>query len=212
MFLSKLVLNDRLQKVHQDLANIHKLHQRIMQGFPDEAVSSPRKDWQILYRQEPNPNSNILLVQSNCEPDWSRLPEGYLIPPRQREDQVKSFDLSSWNLSPNHVFQFRIKINPVKREAQSRKLIPLYKPADHLAWFQRKAQDYSFELQSIDSIPVPHIIGKKANNSGRIKIFAVLLQGQLRVQNSERFKIAMAQGIGKGKSYGCGLLSIQRIG
>jgi CRISPR system Cascade subunit CasE len=119
-------------------------------------------------------------------------------------------DLSNWQLDSNQPLRFRIKVNPVKRDAKTRKLIPLYKRDEHLAWFHRKAEQYGFQPNSVDSIPVPNITGSKGKGSGRIKIFAVLLQGQLQVVNREKFITAICQGIGKGRSYGCGLLSIAK--
>ena len=205
MFLSKLVLNELNRKVYLDLGNAHKFHQRIMQGFPDQEVEFPRQDWQILYRQEPEPLSNVILVQSNQEPDWSKLPDGYLL---EDKTSVKPVDLSHWQL--DSTLRFRIKVNPVKRDAKTRKLIPLYKRDEHLAWFHRKAEQNGFQLNSVDSIPVPNITGSKGKRSGRIKIFAVLLQGQLQVRDREKFITAICQGIGKGRSYGCGLLSIAK--
>ena len=78
MYLSKLVLNGGKMPVLRDLSNAHKFHQRIMQGFPDEAdCVTPRQDWRVLYRQEPE--SDVVLVQSGVEPDWSKLPERYLV-------------------------------------------------------------------------------------------------------------------------------------
>lgn len=209
MFLSKLVLNELNRNVHYDLGNAHKLHQRIMQGFPDQEMDFPRRDWQILYRQEPSPHSHIILVQSQQEPDWSQLPSGYLEPERL-EPRFKPVDLSRWQLKPHQPLQFRIKVNPVKREAKSRKLFPLYKREDHIPWFQRKAEQHGFQVKTVDSIPVPNIVGSKGKGKGRIKIFAVLLQGQLQVIDREKFLEAVCQGIGKGRSYGCGLLSIAK--
>ena len=208
MFLSKLVLNELNRNVHYDLGNSHKLHQRIMQGFPDHhEMDFPRRDWQILYRQEPSPHSHIILVQSQQEPDWSQLPSDYLI---ENYSDVKPIDLSRWQLKSHQPLQFRIKVNPVKRDAKTRKLVPLYKREDHIPWFQRKAEQNGFHVNTVDSIPVPNIVGSKGKGTGQIKIFAVLLQGQLQVIDQEKFLEAVCQGIGKGRSYGCGLLSIAK--
>lgn len=71
MFLSKLVLNERNKKVQKDLGNAHIFHQQIMHAFPDQADQrkdtnwNPRQQWNILFRQEQEPDSNIILVQSD---------------------------------------------------------------------------------------------------------------------------------------------------
>ena len=44
MYLTKLELNNRDRAVLNDLGNAHKLHQRIMQAFPDEERENARAD------------------------------------------------------------------------------------------------------------------------------------------------------------------------
>lgn len=205
MYLSKLVLNERDRTVQRDLSNAHALHQRIMQAFPDEAGDLPRAGWNVLFRLEPN--SNVLLVQSEVEPNWTYLPTSYLT----CASAFTQVDLDASRLETGRIFQFRLKANPSKRDRQTRKLIGMFHQTDQLTWLERQASQHGFKLLGVDVIPSPNVFGMKAKGEAPIRILTVLYQGILQITDPTLFTTAMQQGIGRGRSYGCGLLSISRI-
>ena len=206
MYISKLELNERNLSVRTDLGNIHKLHQRIMQAFPDIEQDKVRADWDILFRMEPD--SNVVLVQSGDEvkPDWDRLPEGYLL-----DRQIKPFDLQSDHFRSGKLFHFRLKANPSKRNKETRKTVGLHSQPDQIAWLERQATARGFQIQMVDVIPTANIFGKKKGNSASIKIHTAIFQGILEVQDSDLLLTAVKEGIGRAKAYGCGLLSLKKI-
>ncbi len=57
------------------------------------------------------------------------------------------------------------------------------------------------------SNPIPKVHGGR-RESGRLTFGAVLFEGRLRVTDADRFRAALAGGIGPAKAYGFGLLSI----
>lgn len=210
MYLSQLILNDRDRKVRHDLSNIHNLHRSIMQAFPDleplpdDEQKRVRADWQILFRLEPD--SNVLLVQSELEPDWGKLPLTYLT-----QKQCKPFQPEPSQFPVDRLLRFRLKANPSKRDKETRKTVGLYYQPDQEAWFARQAAQHGFSVEGLDIIPSANLWGAKAKGQPQIKIHTALFQGVLKVQDPALFVQAVRQGIGKGKSYGCGLLSLQRI-
>ncbi len=209
MYLSKLVLNERDRSVQHDLSNAHALHQRIMQAFPDEPIEQPRCNWNILFRQEPD--GDVILVQSSIEPTWVHLPPRYLNTRVENPLDVKPFDLQTSQLEPGRMFQFRLKANPSKRDKQSRKLIGLFHQTDQIAWLERQASQHGFKLLGVDVIPTPNVFGVKEKGKAPIQILTVMYQGILEITNSALFINAVQQGIGRGRSYGCGLLSLARL-
>jgi CRISPR system Cascade subunit CasE len=205
MYLSKLILNERQSLVHRELGNAHKFHQRIMQAFPDEQnLNSPREDWHILFRHEPD--SDLVLVQSDLEPDWTKLPHGYL-----RDQQVKPMQLGVDQLAVGRRFQFRLRANPSKRDNKTKKTVGFYHHPDQLAWLERQSGRCGFQMLSADVIPSPNVFGVKGKGSSPIRITTALFQGVLEVTEPEAFLVVIQQGIGRGKSYGCGLISIARL-
>lgn len=204
MYLSQLALNARETWVFRELGNAHQFHRRIMQAFPDEEdCEAPRQDWQILFRQEPD--SDVVLVQSALEPDWSKLPEGYLL-----RHEVKFLNLGAEQLPVGRAFQFRLRANPSKRDAKTRKTVGYYHRPDQLAWLERQGDRCGFQIHSADVIPSPNVFGRKTK-AAPIRITTALFQGVLVVTEPDAFLASLQQGIGRGKSYGCGLLSIARI-
>lgn len=204
MYLSQLVLNERDRTVQRDLGNAHTLHQRIMQAFPDENRDNPRADWNVLFRHEPD--SAVVLVQSVIHPDWNRLQQGYLT-----KHDTKPFSLETSQLNEGRIFQFRLKANPSKRDSKTGKTIGLFHSTDQLAWLERRAAQYGFQLLSVDTIPTPNVFGVKGKGTSPIRIVTVLYQGVLQIIDPVLFNTALQQGIGRGRSYGCGLLSIARL-
>ncbi len=204
MYLSQLVLNERDHTVQRDLSNAHDLHRRIMQAFPDEQREQPRAEWNVLFRQEPD--SNIILVQSAIEPDWSRLKQGYLA-----RHSIKPIDIHNIQLNEGRVIQFRLKANPSKRNPETKKLIGLLHQSEQLTWLERQASQHGFMVLNVDVIPTPSVFGIKVKQTSPIRIVSVLYQGVLQITDSALFQTAIQQGIGRGRSYGCGLLSIARL-
>ena len=217
MFLSKLVLNERDRAVQKDLGNAHKLHQKIMQAFPDEADQhpdnwSPRQEWNILFRQELEQglDSAVILVQSDIEPNWSFLPNSYLSD-RYPIPTSKPFAVSADILEKRRRFRFRLKANPSKRDKETGKTVGFFKQQDQLAWLERQGDRCGFKTHNVMVVPSPNIFGRKKQGAKPIQIKTVLFQGILAVTDTTTFLSTLQQGIGRGKSYGCGLLSIAKV-
>lgn len=214
MFLSKLVLNERNRQVQYDLGNAHKLHQKIMHAFPDEADNhgsdwNPRQEWNILFRQEPD--SSVILVQSDTEPNWAVLPDDYLSDRVPLPIDQKPFHLTAETLQKHKIYQFRLKANPSKRDSKTKKTVGYFTPADQLSWLNRQGDRCGFRLLSANVIPSPSVFGIKKKASPPIRIATALFQGVLEVTAPEPFLSVVQHGLGRGKSYGCGLLSLARI-
>jgi CRISPR system Cascade subunit CasE len=210
MYLSQIILNDRDRKVRHDLSNIHNLHRSIMQAFPDvaplpeEEQKRVRADWQILFRLEPD--SNILMVQSDLEPDWGKLPLTCLT-----QKQCKPFQPEPSQFPVDRLLRFRLKANPSKRDKETRKTVGLYSQSDQETWLKRQAEQHGFGIEGLDIIPSANLWGEKAKGQAHIKIHTALFQGVLKVRDPALLVTAIQQGIGRGRSYGCGLLSVQRL-
>lgn len=199
--LSQLILNERHRGIYYDLDNLHALHQRIMQGFPDEVGPDARAKFQVLYRREPGEFK--VLVQSSVEPDWSRLPPGYLT-------QFRTTTLTPLlgRLEPGMRLRFRLIANPTKRDKQTGKVVALSRPEDQEAWLRRQGARSGFEVTGLRIGPSEPKQGRKKGASAAVTLSAVLFDGTLTVTDVDALRLAVRQGIGRGRSYGCGLLSL----
>lgn len=82
--------------------------------------------------------------------------------------------------------------------------------ADQLAWLRRQGDRGGFAVQTATVKSSPPIVGRKGEGGTPIRITPVLYDGMLTVTDGERFLTKLQEGVGRGKSYGCGLLSISQ--
>ncbi len=203
IFLSRLTLNLRNERARRELEDVYELHRTLMTAFPDREEGGPGR---ILFRVEGEglkPYGRTVLVQSGVEPDWSRLnvDEDYLLNPPEH----KSFDPL---FSQGDVFSFRILANPtVKREG---KRLGLMKDEEQIEWMKRKAENNGFSLISLVNIPKGGREGHKASENNKLKFHSVLFEGVLVVEDPEMFRNVLESGIGSGKGFGFGMLSLAK--
>ncbi len=232
-YLSRLLLDPRSRAVMHDLADCHSMHRTLLSAFPQapsEAGTGARDYFGILYRLEPDRRSGVgVIVQSSVRPDWSRLPDGYLLD-SEENPVCKRVDEAYGKLRNGTILRFRLRANPTKRvwntgepghERWKGKRVELQREEDQLAWLCRKGTLAGFELISyearhdgvldVQAAPGPKTYGRKGAggmDGRRLTFGSVLFDGRLRVTDAERFRKALVEGIGSGKAYGFGLLSV----
>lgn len=220
MYLSRLILNPRSRAVRHDLAQPHSLHQTILRAFPDDLDEQAER---ILYRLDQNPRSEIhLLVQSQAAPNWAHLQNnGYLLPVEAENPAVKAVALE---VRTGQQLAFRLRANPTKRLGKSAaydkgKRVGLYKMEEQINWLQRKAADHGFRVDSVMPIQQQRIQGRiprkeeaQDQAAHAAKFFSVQFDGILQVTDPTRFLTAIQSGIGSGKAFGFGLLSVAPVG
>lgn len=110
---------------------------------------------------------------------------------------------------------------PEQPEAKGKR-VALMRESDQAAWLGRQAQRAGFRLVSVrrlaewpDTKPdVPALVTAGGGNStgsrggARLTFTTVLFEGVLEVTDAQAFAAALKGGIGPGKAFGCGLLSI----
>lgn len=215
MYLSRLLLNPRARQVQREVGDPYEMHRTVMRAFPEMLPEDER----VLYRLDSQPRSGqlLLLVQSQTAPDWAWLADqDYLLPAdpfsHLENPAVKPITLA---LQSNQTLHFRLRANPTKRlmrDDPERNLkkgqrIGLLKEADQQAWLANKAKDGGF-------VVLGATITAEGFNSGRTKEkhkfnhFAVRFDGLLQVTNPDQFLETLRCGLGRGKGFGFGLLSV----
>jgi len=205
MYLSKLTLNPLNRFVRKDLANFYELHRTLLCAFPNGEESKSN----MLYRVDVDRKTGVatVIIQSTIQPDWNYLDEkkSYLLTPALS----KEIDLS---FIEGQFLRFRLRASPTKRVAKNPDgtsagyIKGLYKPDEQMDWLKRKGKEGGFNLHSVLITPEGNLIGY--NNNNKITIYSVLFNGILIVEERERFKNTVSKGIGRGKRFGFGLLSI----
>ncbi|HEU5348728.1 MAG TPA: type I-E CRISPR-associated protein Cas6/Cse3/CasE [Ktedonobacterales bacterium] len=235
LYLSQLPLSMRNRAVQSDLSDCHAMHRRLLLAFPNlGGLPDARDHFGVLYRIEPTHHGMDVLLQSNTEPDWSRLPEGYL---RAEAPQAKRIDPLYAAIHDGQRLLFRLRANPTRRignrnmtqgEQWRGKRVELRREEDLLTWLTRKGEQAGFALLVVraqpltrDGQPQQAIADVRATGMGnhvtggrrpsRLTFASVTFEGRLRVTDANAFREALYQGIGSGKAFGFGLLSIAPI-
>jgi CRISPR system Cascade subunit CasE len=197
MYLSQLLLNPRLRAVQADLSDRYHLHRTVLSGFEYEAAAEGR----VLYRLEAAPRRTALLVQSTVAPQWHQsariMQAGYLV----AEPAVKPFALA---LAEGQMLRFRLYANPTVKRGGKR--LALHSEAAQREWLGRKAQDHGFQVEHCDIRDVRQVVGW--HQKRRLTWHQVGYEGYLTVLSAPHLAEAVAQGIGSGKAFGFGLLSL----
>lgn len=230
LYLSRLRLTIRNRDVQRDLSDCHAMHRQLLLAFPNlGGVNDARDRFGVLYRLEPDtepgaPGIDILL-QSTEQPDWSRLPDGYL---REPATPAKRIDPLYAAIAVGQHLLFRLRANPTRRISDRNatqeqrwrgKRVELRREEDQSAWLHRKGEQSGFIPLALRTHPaVPdvrataigaHVIGR--HPAGRLTLASVTFEGRLRVTDPDAFRQALWQGIGSGKAFGFGLLSIAPV-
>jgi CRISPR system Cascade subunit CasE len=215
MYLSQLILNPRSRQARRELGNPYQLHRTVMSAFPETLPENER----VLYRLDTHPRSNqiALLVQSQGKPDWSRLAERDILLPADPFYNLDNPAVKAVNLTvqPGQILRFRLRANPVKklfkdepeRNLKKGQRIGLLREDDQRAWLDRKGEDGGFKVLSVNIIN-EGFSGGWTKEKHKLKHFAVRFDGVLQVTNPAHFLKTLNSGIGRGKGFGFGLLSL----
>ncbi|MET9483301.1 type I-E CRISPR-associated protein Cas6/Cse3/CasE [Streptomyces sp. NPDC006638] len=189
-----------------------RLHQRILQMFPDGVQGPARLSFGVLFRAEETPCGPQILLQSQMEPDASRLPDAY------GSVQTRSLETLLSKLHKGMVVNYRCVANPVRKPrataGETRKRPPVVALSGNAAveWWERQSNAGGLEPLHISALPLASVRGDRRSQGPtakqRIQHARTQFDGTARILDAELLREKLATGIGRGKAYGCGLLSI----
>lgn len=200
MYLTRLRLDPRSVQARRDLAEPYEMHRTLVRAFVRNAEQVPPR---ILWRVEPTAvwSEPVVLVQAQVSADWSVL-EGL---PNYLKSNAETRDISpeGW-LQPERCYRFRLFANPtVTRDGKRQGLVS---EEAQLAWLARQGERHGFAVEA--ALVTGSELLRSRKQDSRICVLQACFEGRLRVQNSTALASALRSGIGAGKAFGCGLLSL----
>ncbi len=176
----------------------------------------------FLFRIEPQPGGGVaILVQSAVKPDWAYAfhNAGYLL---AASPEVRSFDPC---FAEGQHLRFRLMANPTKRFSRNSrekdgkpvaekwvgKRVPV--PTDQLyQWLARRAGPAGFSVEEDSTtFQAGYVYVNKTPNDKGQRLRSVRYDGTLGVSDPARFQETLVHGIGPGKAFGFGLLSVAPV-
>lgn len=182
----------------------------------------------------------VLLVQSTVKPDWNDLRENFLAENVEENLAVKAVGENYGRIENKMNLRFRLQANPTKRigktfehpdekkreefsrkfrDDKNRRRVSLNTDKELIEWLTRKGDAAGFKIANVEIKEIENAVavgqGKinfsKKGSSSPLTFGSVIFDGVLQITDADQFRETLVQGIGTGKAYGFGLLSIAPI-
>lgn len=198
MYMSLLRLNLDNRQVRKDVASPYSMHQTLTQVLGGNERTLWRLEKGVGY------DDYGLLVQTSGRPDWQALENRFPGYAEIARDTPKSFDPV---FHAGQQLRFRLYANPTVTRAGKR--LGLYREEEQLEWLADRLRRAGAEVG-------PVLVSRRgkmqvSKKEGTVVLAVGQFDGVLRVVEPGPFLEAVRNGIGHGKAFGLGLLSVARV-
>ena len=230
-YLSLIPLNPLRKKTQSLLGNPQRLHAAVMGSAPYHT-----EDGRYLWRLEQQDHRVDLLVLSPIRPSWEHLIEQAGWPGADGSAaHIRSYEPLMNLLMIGRPFRFRLRANPVQYVRRPENPTPQQKmtlnnpdktrglrlgqrtAGYQLQWFLERCSGgddrWGFTVGSRENPSVALVERqiyqfRKARGLPPVTLNTATFEGQLTVTNVDLLRHSLLCGIGSGKAYGCGLLTL----
>lgn len=216
MFLSRVEVNPYRRETMVALKSPQVMHAAIMASFPSfEQLSEGR----ILWRVDKVGSATYILIQSSMKPDMTHLVDQYGRPNAGQKGETLDYEPFLLSISKGEVFRFRLSANPTysgpaPKDGGRGKVYPHVTVKQQLQWLVGKSEGCGFSIVDDDGNVKADIVHREMRRfkrgDGWVSISYVVFEGVLRVSDPDTFRTSLISGIGRAKSYGCGMMTLMR--
>lgn len=206
MFLSRIKLDTARRSTMKALASPNLLHGAIEQSF-----SGPRS--RNLWRVDTLGGNTYLLVLSRDEPDFTSLIAQFGAEGDGWES--RSYDTLLGRIQTGGVWHFRLTANPTISKAsgiaERGKVLGHITTEHQKQWLLERSEKHGFSLEeeSFSVVQSRWTRFRKGTDSGRpVSLLSVTYEGMLTVTDPVLFAQTLTDGLGRGKAYGLGMLTV----
>ena len=209
IYLSRMKLDPKCRSTMKALAAPNLLH-----GAIEQAFSGPRE--RNLWRVDSLQGNTYLLLLSRNAPDLTRAYEQF--GPRNTEAawETRNYEPLLARVTPGSRCQFRLVANPTISKGGGENVrgkVHGHITADYQKkWLLNQAEKHGFLLHE-DEFGVVQSqwlrFYKGADGARqRVTLLAVTYEGALTITDADLFRQVLTEGLGRGKAYGMGMLTI----
>ena len=203
MYLSRIEIDLTKRQTLRALDSPEIMHGIIEACFAGEM---DRKLWRV---DTLNGRTYLLLLSSEI-PDLSTL--AVQIGARERDWLTRDYQKLLDRIQPGSIWRFRLCANPVMsvpEPGKDRGKVKAITIAAHQReWLARQAERNGFAVAPGQFDVVRSEWRMFRNKGNNVSILSATFEGVLTVTDAEVFKRALLEGIGRGKAYGMGLLTV----
>ncbi len=208
MYLTQMRLDMNNHHTLSAISAPNKLHGALESSFPGERQRN-------LWRIDSRGGQNYLLILSSEKPDLSRMAAQFAPPGEtwQTKDYTPLLD----RICQGSRWQFCLCANPTYSvpagPGQRGRVCAHSTPQNQIEWLKRQSEKYGFIL-SEEEFGITKSVWyrfKKGSSGKNVTFLAVTYEGILEVSNPEIFRQMLCGGIGRGKAYGTGLMTVVQV-
>lgn len=218
MFLYRVALDVTRRETMRLLSSPEYLHGAIEKAFPPGRV---RKLWRI----DALGGQTYLLVLSPEEGNFTQVVAQYGFVGQQPPWESKPYQPLLSRLAPGQIWQFRLVANPVRavREGEEKtrgKVMAHVTSEQQKQWLLTRADQtggkpedsklgFSLSENSFEVVATQWYRFHKGHGH-QVTLRTAAYEGSLQVTDPDKLALALTEGIGRAKAYGCGLLTLSR--
>ena len=226
MFLTRFHLDARSPTGSRLLQDPQRMHAAISRAAPSHdvppgslAAELAQAPGRTLWRLDrDNPAAPILWIVSAARPELDDVAEeaGKVVDGIVYESRPYEGLLD--RLETGQVYAFRLAANAARSGRRSPESAATQRfghvtAAQQLAWLQARAESHGFSLRKSTAGELDAaVVGRRrlafSRQGRRVTITLSELMGHLEVADPNRLRASLVRGIGHGRAYGCGLLTL----
>jgi CRISPR system Cascade subunit CasE len=220
MYLTRFEINTARRDARGLLASPQRLHAAVLAAFP--STGHGRDDvGRLLWRLDQHDHQTLLYLASPDRPDLTHLVEqaGW---PTQHGWVTRDYSPLLDRLARGQRWGFRLKANPVSSRRKTEDS-PRSQRFAHVTvsqqtdWLLSRVEKLGFTIvpgvhDEPDVALRKRDLLKFVRKGHTVTLATAVFEGRLEVTDPVALRCAMVRGIGAGKGYGCGLLTLAPIG
>lgn len=232
MYLTRFRINTARRSGRELLGSPHRMHAAVSMSFPEllpRDGAGPRVLWRVDRRSAAEV---VLYVVSPNRPDMTHLVEqaGW---PAAETPGWQTYDYSTFlgGLTKGSTWAFRLTANPVhhirRKDDEPIKRTAHRTPQHQMAWLLDRQENAGFCVleKPADKRLLPEgdelqlsvrdrrdLRFAKVSERRTVQLTTVTYDGRLTVTDPDILRRTLTQGLGKGKAYGCGLMTLAPLG
>lgn len=182
----------QIREANQGVFDTYTIHKLVYSLFPQREEESRR--FLFAYKGGDFSEKRVLILSHDSPLD-------------PKYGTINSKEVPASFLAQDY-YGFEVQINPVRRDNKTKCLIPVRGKEELLAWFTEKAPSSGFSVMPGSlSVGSTDVLQFKKDGKQVVLGKAVFI-GRLKVTDRQLFIHSFANGLGKGKAFGFGLLQI----
>lgn len=214
MYLTRIAINPFLAEARKVLDDTHTLHRAVMGMFDayhkdESGVTTNRANGTgvPLWRLDAGRDSISLFVVSGDKPHTSDLAKriGW-DDGTDAAVMVADYDGFLGGIREGDTYAFMSTLNMTSRGRDGKSIVAV-SPNSKMVWLSNAAQRNGFKVNGIPDVST--IVDSFEKPDGKaVTLDKSTVTGVLTVTDADSVRLALSAGIGRGRAYGCGLITL----